>query len=112
MKPADRQPAGKLTLYGGVFVKEMLTPDAGTIIPQHAHRYDHVSYLAAGAVRLWKDGEYVGEFDAPAAIRIPALAKHRFETICDWTLILCIHAVGEAEDVDIHEEHHLAEMEG
>lgn len=115
MKRADRQPAGALHLYGGTFVKEMLTPDEGTLIPQHAHHYDHLSYVAAGSVRVWQDDVLLGDYMAPAAIRIPAKVKHRFLTLEPWTLVLCIHAVGAAEAVDdadlIHEEHHL-EMEG
>lgn len=115
MKRADRQPAGAIHLYGGSFVKEMLTPDEGTLIPQHAHRYDHLSYLAAGSIRVWQDDVLQGDYLAPAAIRIPANTKHRFLTLEPWTLVLCIHAVGAAEAVDendlITAEHHL-ELEG
>lgn len=116
MKPAERQPLGEVHLYGGVFVKSMVTPDAGTVIPQHSHKYDHLSYLAAGAVEVWTDGEAMGVFEAPSAIRIPAGAKHTFKTLHPWTLILCIHSValGEADfnETDlIAEEHHLA-LEG
>ena len=113
MKRAERQPAGHVHIYGGVFVKEMLTPDGGTLIPQHAHHYDHQSFLAAGSVRVWRDDDLVGDFCAPACIHIPARAKHRFLTLEDWTLILCIHALGDAEqEADlVHDEHHL-ELEG
>jgi quercetin dioxygenase-like cupin family protein len=111
MKRADRQPVGQVHLYGGTFVKEMLTPDEGTLIPQHAHTYDHLSYVAAGSVRVWRDDVLLGDFMAPHAIQIPARAKHRFLTLEPFTLVLCIHAVAEGEAVDIHEEHHLA-LEG
>lgn len=116
MKRADKQPLGEAHLYGGVYVKEMLTPDAGTVIPQHSHHYDHLSYLAAGEVGVWRDGEYVGVFQAPAAIRIPAGAKHSFTTLKPYTLILCIHSValGEADFTEtdlIAEEHHLVDKE-
>lgn len=110
MKRAARQPLGNLYLYGGIYLREMLTPDAGTLIPQHAHRYDHLSYLAAGSVRVWKDDELLGDFIAPAGIRIEANAKHRFLTLVDGTLILCVHATDAAE-VAISAEHHL-ELEG
>lgn len=111
MMEATQQPVGNVHLYGGVFVKEMFSAKAGTVIPQHAHTYDHISYLAAGAVAIWKDGEFMGEFTAPCAVQIAARAKHRFETLADGTLVLCLHAMAEGEDVDIHEEHQL-EMEG
>ena len=113
MKAAERQPLGASALYGGVYVKEMLTPDAGTIIPQHSHAYPHLSYLAAGAVEVTQDGQAMGVVEAPAAIRIPAGVKHTFKTLHPWTLILCIHSValGEADFHEhdlIAEEHHLA----
>lgn len=117
MKAADRQPLGAVYLCGGVYVKEMLTPDAGTVIPQHSHRYEHLSYLAAGQVMLTGDnGVLPGVYTAPVAIRIPAGVKHTFTTMQPMTLILCIHSValGEAdfhEDDLIAEEHHLA-LEG
>lgn len=113
MKRADRQPLGNVVLYGGTYIREMLTPDEGTIIPTHSHNYDHISYVAAGSIRVWRDDELVGDFMAPAAVHIPAKAKHRFLTLEPWSMVLCIHAVGVAEAVDdadlVHEEHHLVE---
>ena len=108
MKRAERQPLGGLHLYGGVYVKEWLVPDAGTLLPQHAHTYDHLSYIAAGSVHVARDGVPQGVFHAPAAVRIPARAKHAFTTLADNTLILCIHDASRGEAADIHEEHHLA----
>lgn len=107
MKRAENQPFGDVHLYGGVFVKEMLVPDAGTLIGQHAHTYDHLSYLAAGSVQVWAGTENLGVFHAPAAIRIPARVKHRFLSLRDNTLVLCLHNAAHGEAADIHEEHRL-----
>lgn len=101
VKRAVNQPLGQLYLFGGIYLKEMLSPDAGTIISQHTHAYDHISYLAAGAVRVWKDERWLGDFQAPAGIRIEAGLAHRFQTLVDGTLILCVHAVAEAEEPEI-----------
>ncbi len=106
MKRAPNQPIGELYLYGGIYLREMLTPDAGTLIPQHSHRWGHLSYLAAGAVRVWRDDELLGDFTAPAAIRIEAGAAHRFLTLAPQTLVLCIHATDAAEP-EIIAEHPL-----
>jgi len=103
-----RQPDTEITLYGDVFVKSHIVPDAGTIMPQHAHSYDHISYLAAGNVRVERsDIRDVAYYAAPAAIRIPARVKHTFTTVHPNTLILCIHNAAHGEAADIHEEHHL-----
>lgn len=118
-KPAfTRHPSqpqgGEPALYGGVWVKPWTMPEAAMIVPQHSHQYPHLSYLAAGAVRVIQDGEAVQEYTAPAAIRIPAKVKHTFEILEAGTLILCIHnaALGEAdfhEEGLIHEKHELVE---
>jgi hypothetical protein len=91
-----------------IFVKVMAFPKAGAIVPQHAHVYDHISLIAAGSVRAWKDGAFFGEFMAPCGVTIEARAKHTFETLADGTVIACIHNVRSAEGaIEIAEEHQL-----
>lgn len=93
-----------LALYGGIFAKRHTIPKAGTYIPQHAHGYPHLSILTVGAMRAWQDGDLVGDFFAPAEIRIPAHAKHTFLALADGTTFYCIH---NAEQFDVEEEHAL-----
>ncbi len=81
---------------GGVSVVPTRLPVAGMIVPQHAHSRAHLSYVATGAVRVWADDAPLGDFHAPAGVMIPAFVHHRFETLADDTLILCIFA-GEDE---------------
>lgn len=98
---------GEATLYGDVWVKPWRMPDAGMLVPQHAHTYPHQSFIARGAVRVWQDGKDMGVARAPAAVRVPARVKHAFEVLEADTLILCIHNAAHGEAADIHEEHHL-----
>lgn len=91
----------------GVLVKSMVCKTAGTIVPQHAHEYDHLSMLAIGAVKVWKDEKYLGTFHAPAGINIEAGSKHRFETVSDYTIIYCIHNVSRSGEIDIADRHAL-----
>ncbi|MDB5243736.1 MAG: hypothetical protein JWP57_4362 [Spirosoma sp.] len=79
----------------------------GTHIPQHSHDQSHISYVATGAVRCWKDGVLLGEFVAPAFIKIEARAKHLFLALRPATTIVCVHALDENGEVPVHEEHHL-----
>lgn len=81
------QPIGREYMAAGAFVKEMDMKHVGTIIPQHAHAYDHISYVARGAV------EFEGKrYDAPYAITVPAHKKHTFISLEPDSLVLCIHA--------------------
>ena len=90
--PAAEQPYGEeFTAADGIFIKEMRVPRAGTLIPQHAHAYDHVTYVAAGRFRVWCDGALRGEFGAPCPVPIPAGTKHAFLSLEDGSVALCIH---------------------
>ena len=109
MKPAEHQPETiSLSIYGGIYMKTWRVPDADTLIAQHSHSYDHLTAIIQGMVRVWRDGEHIGDFMAPATVRIPARCKHRFLTLTPGTVFACIHAEG-TEDA-VHEEH-LIEME-
>lgn len=92
-------------LADGIFVKSGHFELAGRIVPQHAHEYDHSTFIATGGVLAWADSEFLGEFDAPCSIFIKAQTKHTFKTTKDNTLILCIHNVSRTGLVDIHELH-------
>jgi quercetin dioxygenase-like cupin family protein len=107
MKRAPNQPISELRIYGGIFLKTWTVADAGTLLPQHAHAYDHLSMIVSGAVRVWRGGEMIGEYAAPATVRIPAEVMHTFLTLQDDVVIACIHAVDASEaDVAIAAEHH------
>jgi quercetin dioxygenase-like cupin family protein len=109
-KVAPEQPYGvEIKMADGMFVKQMAIPRAGTVIPQHAHVYDHVSMLALGSVYVLRDGKDAGLFYAPTGIFIPANCKHTFKSLEDNTVIYCIHRIDRADAVEIAEEHQLVE---
>lgn len=113
MKRAVNQPLSELTVYAGIFLKTWAVPDAGTTLPQHSHEFPHLSLIVSGSVRVWCGEGLVGEFTAPAAVKIAAHEKHTFVTMTDAVVIACVHALDEGADEAslIHEEHQL-EMEG
>jgi hypothetical protein len=91
MKRAEHQPTTDLTLYAGIYAKVWTIADRGTVLPQHAHEWDHISLIASGKVHIWQRDDYLGVYTAPAMVKIPARAFHRFETITDNVVIVCIH---------------------
>ena len=106
MKRAANQPITDLTLFGGIFLKLWTVPDAGTLLPQHAHETDHISFVVSGTVRVFCEDRMLGQFIGPATVKIAARTKHSFLTLTDAVCIACVHAL-DSEDVPIHEEHHL-----
>jgi quercetin dioxygenase-like cupin family protein len=112
MKRAERQPVTiSVTIYGGIYYKVWTVPDAGTLIPQHAHAYDHLTALLQGAVRvLHEDGELSGEYHAPDTIHIAARQKHSFLTLTGDTVLACIHNADHADpdgEPIVTEEHQI-----
>jgi quercetin dioxygenase-like cupin family protein len=75
----------------GVFIKEILMKDSGTMIAQHIHRFDHTSFLATGAVGVWEDGCFTGNRHAPMPLFIKAGVAHSFVSLEDDTILFCIH---------------------
>lgn len=107
--PTEHQPIQTdIKLCAGLFVKHMVF-SAGTYIPQHSHEHAHLSTIATGSVRIWRDGVLMGDLKAPAGIVIPAHSKHTFLALEPFTTVLCIHRVGADGEPEIYEEHHLLE---
>ena len=106
-EPAVQPISTEIHMPDGVFIKTMVIQKAGTFVPQHAHTYDHISVLVKGRIRVTVDGEFLGIFEAPDSLLIKARTKHLFEALEDGTTILCVHDIGLAEEVSIHEEHQI-----
>jgi len=89
-----------------VFVKQMIMPNAGVTVPQHAHSYPHLSMLAVGRVSVWKDGVFFRDFTAPCGIEIDAHVKHTFMSL-EPSIIYCIHNIARMGEVSVESEHQL-----
>ena len=99
-----------IKLTPDLFIKTVLVHKAGTLIPQHSHKFSHVSLLSVGRMRVWVDDVLKGEYAAdpmPKGILIHAGVKHRFETLTDGVVFSCIHALHGTEDIEILAEHQL-----
>ena len=103
-------PQVEFALPDGIFIKQMLMEKVGTYVPQHSHSYEHASMLAYGAIRVWQNGELMGDFKAPIPINIPAETKHTFMSLEPNTVVYCIHRIDRTGKVDIHEEHQFSEQ--
>ena len=113
MKRAANQPVGSLCLYAGIFAKTWAIRDRGTLLPQHGHAWPHISYIVSGVVRVWQDDEQIGDFIGPCAVKIPALALHKFLTLSDDVVILCLHNAdhADADGEPVIAERHDLELE-
>jgi quercetin dioxygenase-like cupin family protein len=108
LRRAQHQPVETdIKLTDDLFVKTAFVADAGTIIPQHSHRYDHVTLLAFGRMRVEAGGELLGDFTGPVGILIRAGVKHTMTTLSRGVVFACIHALHGTDGVEIAELHEL-----
>lgn len=107
----DQPTSIEIKMADDLFVKSIEIKQKHVLVPQHAHTYNHMSMLAMGQMRVWKDDICLGEFEAPKGIFIEANAKHRFLTLSDYTLIYCIHNLHKAEEVSVAEENAITESD-
>lgn len=109
---ATEQPYGvEIRMADGIFIKQITVPLAMTLIPQHAHTYDHTSMIAVGTFRVWKDGALVGDVSAPTGLLIAAGIKHAFLSLTAGATLYCIHNVSRTGEMEIQEEHQLVGRE-
>lgn len=105
---SDDQPSGvEHYTADGVYIRQIVVKNANSIIPQHSHVYDHMTMIVKGSVRIWKDGDLIGERTAPDGVFIPAHAKHAFLTLQDDTVLYCIHNMLHTGKIEIDEEHQI-----
>lgn len=83
----------------GLYFRTMLLKEVGTVVPQHTHDYDHATLIGSGSVRLWVDGEWIGDFIAGMALEIIANHEHLFQALEPMTRLTCIHTLASAESV-------------
>ena len=102
---SERAPETDWHFADGILVKS-ITLEAGCAVPQHAHAYDHTSFVASGEIMAWRDGIYLGHFVAPCGLNIPAGTKHAFVSVLP-TVLLCIHNLGSENAVRVLAEHEM-----
>jgi hypothetical protein len=72
---------------------------AGDVENGHSHKFDHLTLLAAGALKVTVDGEAT-EFKAPHMIFIRKGKDHELVALEDNTLAFCIHALRTGDRVE------------
>ena len=74
---------------------------AGYQVQTHAHKYDHLSVMLGGPVKVDCDGE-VTEYSGHACITIKANVKHTITALGD-SVWFCIHATDETDPAKVDE---------
>lgn len=99
----DKSAAGlssinQLGYFGNIWVRSHHYKKAGdTNGGGHYHRFDHVTLLATGSVKVEVDGHEPKEFNAPTFIVISKNHKHKITALTDDVVYYCVFAI---RDID------------
>ena len=81
----------EFTEVDDMWVRSYTMSKAKTVLSQHVHTHDHITLVSHGTVEAWQDGELLGQYKAPAVIKIPAGKKHAFTAVTDNVMLCCLH---------------------
>jgi len=99
IEKAPQEMHGDVKIVDNVFVKMIPLNGIGHKVQGHAHAFDHITLLSNGSVRMkHANGESV--FTAPALIVTKKGTMHEFTSLEDFSLLCCIHAIRDGDDVD------------
>ena len=99
----------ELGYFGNIWVRQHNLKYAGNFSEGHTHKFDHVTLLTKGSVKVQVDGKEPKQFTAPTFIVIRKEQKHYIEALEDDVLYYCVFALrnidGEVVE-DIFGEQH------
>jgi len=89
-------PDAAIGCVANLWSKQMHFKKVGDTEFGHSHTFDHLTLLAAGALKVTVDGSST-EFKAPQMIYIKAGKEHELIALEDNTIAYCIHALRDHE---------------
>jgi quercetin dioxygenase-like cupin family protein len=92
-------PVVNIGCVANLFSRQMHFVKAGDTEQGHTHPFDHLTLLAAGAVKVTVEGTET-VFKAPHMIYIHKDKVHKLEALEDNTVAYCIHALRDGNEVD------------
>ena len=92
------QPEIALSCVSSVYIRQMTFKKSGDVEIGHKHIFDHQTLVANGSVVVEVDGNKQ-TFKAPHIVFIKKDAIHELTALEDETVVYCIHALRDGEDV-------------
>lgn len=87
-----------VSCVSSVYVRHMVFKNAGDVETGHAHVFDHQTLVAKGSIKVKANGKET-VFNAPHCVFIRANVEHELTALQDDTVVYCIHALRDGEDV-------------
>lgn len=87
----------ELGYFGNIWVRQNVLPHPGDVFPGHKHKFDHVSLLVSGELKVKVVGYPPKTFKAPTFIVIRKEHEHEFTALQPNTLFYCVFALRDIE---------------
>jgi len=94
----SNHPEIALSCVASVYVRQMHFKKAGDIEQGHSHQFDHQTLLSKGSIKITLEG-VENTYHAPHIIFIRKDHRHQLEALQDDTVVYCIHALRDGDDV-------------
>ncbi len=98
----------ELGYFGNIWVKQNVLEQAGEAFDGHEHKFDHVTLLVSGKVRVQIKDNPPKEFTAPTFIVIRKEHQHKITALEDNTIYYCVYALRDldGETMEIFGDQH------
>lgn len=83
----------------GLGIKGLYFAEPGIVMGQHAHAVGHTHLVGSGEVRVWVEGNELGDFKAGQTIWLEAFKRHMLMSLKAETRGFCITNVGTENQV-------------
>ena len=87
----------ELGYFGNIWVRQNVLEKAGESQRGHEHKFDHVTLLTAGKVKVEIEGHEPKEFTAPTFIVIRKEHVHKITALSDGTIYYCVFALRDLD---------------
>jgi len=87
-----------LSCVSSVYVRQMHFKNKGDIEQGHSHQFDHQTLLSKGSIKITLEG-VENIYAAPHIIFIRKDHRHELVALEDDTIVYCIHALRDGDDV-------------
>lgn len=92
----DKIDLKQLGYFGNIWIVQNHFKEAGAILGEHEHKFDHISLLVKGRVKIEVKDHPAKEFTGPTFIIIRKDKAHRITALEDETVIFCLFALPES----------------